>query len=712
MSANTQRGFFFANEAQWKTCQFIQVDTGAMRGTHTVRPFTPYARPGTLFESSGAHAPALTSIGDVLWHDDAGRVYRFSTCDVTPQVDCASSPIAQATRIVTSADALWVVDPPSGVQRYDIDSFTRVLTVEIAGATIVDIAGDDRGGVMVLLHHDSRWECVHINAAGHIGQSVCFDNIIRATAFVYLRQQKRFVVLAGRSQHLYWFSEEDGVPLFNLTVAALRPCFVATALGSDSGSRVFLAGADGDQFGGARCVLILDADGNPLGDIQINPQYGNVTGVTASQNRLLVTTAAGLIEFEPASTVPDDVVGVDCIVITPVLQAPDRPDHRRWLRIEAEADLPEGTSLEISFASTDRADIRDRVNAILANEKVPESRRVLQFRSEPAIWHRQTEFHGSATTSTTRSPYSAKLFDVRDPYIWVCATLHAAPGARIPSLSKLAVLYPGRTLMEHLPAIYKAEEERPDSFLRNLVGVLETTTQTLDSRIGSMGSQIHPSTAPDLWLNFTARWLGLPWDDGMSVGQKRRVMLRAATLAKGRGTREGLEALLDALLPERPPRYRVTDTTADFGFAIVGGRACAGSTLPAMLGGSTRWNAELNSRAVLGYMRLPCPGQLEDGAWQLAGTVRVEIAASSAERRQWEPWLRTVIADMVPLTARLDLRWVSPRALRSGRLDGTMTLETASRGQLGTDAIVGEVRLPQRGVRLSSSGSGLSTRLR
>ena len=63
------------------------------------------------------------------------------------------------------------------------------------------------------------------------------------------------------------------------------------------------------------------------------------------------------------------------------------------------------------------------------------------------------------------------------------AALIASPGAGIPVLSELAVLYPGETLMENLPSIYQRVERQPDSFLRALVGVLESTTQTLDARI-------------------------------------------------------------------------------------------------------------------------------------------------------------------------------------------------------------------------------------
>ena len=267
--------------------------------------------------------------------------------------------------------------------------------------------------------------------------------------------------------------------------------------------------------------------------------------------------------------------------------------------------------------------------------------------------------------------------------------------------------------MENLPAIYqKEEEERPSGFLRSLVGALETTTQGLDARIGSMGRQVHPLTAPEPWLDFLSRWLGVPWDDALSPDQKRSIMMRAADLARNRGTRAGLEALLECLLPSQPWRFRVTDATADFGFAVVGGGSCAGSALPAMLGGRTRWSPGLDASAVLGYMRLPCTGQLEDGVWQLAGKIRVDVAATAAERTAWEPWLLSLITEMVPAAVTVELRWVALQALRTNRLDGTITLEPAPPPHLGTDAITGQVRLPDSGTRLSVAGPIIGSRLR
>ena len=374
--------------------------------------------------------------------------------------------------------------------------------------------------------------------------------------------------------------------------------------------------------------------------------------------------------------------------------------------------FPEGSTLEISWAATDDAPLPSE--AILKGRSISASQAATRVLNEPYSRRDRTVFQGAsdAKGENEKQTFSVGLFDVTERYIRVCLTLTAGAGARLPVLSELNVLYPGRTLMENLPAIYQREESQPNSFLRKLVGVLETTTQDIDARIASMAGQISPATADEPWLDFIARWLGVPWDDGLTPEQKRALVLRAPDLTKARGTRAGLEALLEALIPGEPVRFRVTDATADNGFAVVGGASCEGSKLPAMLGGYTRWRPELGLGSVLGYMRLPCPDQLDDGAWQLAGNVEVEVAATVEERAAWKPWIRTLIQQMIPLTARLKFRWVTVQSLHSDRLDGTIKLEDPPEPHLGTDAITGLARLPERPLRLSACGETIGTRLR
>ena len=715
MTAGKLKSYRFATEVQWSKCIFVQTDREAFRKGEGIRPSAAFARPATVYESRGAYAPVVTSTREILWRDDRCSLHRLALCDNDqPETTIAPHAIACADRLVSTRSGLWVKGGrPGSLERYEDETLTRLLIARTPEANVIDIASGGHGSVWALIERDGAFFAVQVDRNGQSDNPITFKGVSEAEAFVFLKRESRFVVLTG-GEHpkLHWFEMEGGAASFKLAVEALRTCFKANVLGSDSRDRVFLAGADDHGLGSA-FVLMFDADGNSIGDVAIDPQDAPVTGITASRNHLLVTCRRGLLRFTTTDVVPEGTEHLQCMLVTPSLFSPDREDRRRWLRVEATGRFPEGSTLEISWAATDKAPAP--ASAISRDDSVSASQAARKVLTEDYSRRGRTVFQGAADTERKdeKQTLSVGLFDVAERHLRVCITLTAGAGGRLPVLSELNVLYPGRTLMENLPAIYQREESQPNSFLRRLVGVLETTTQGIDARIASMGSQIHPAIAQEPWLDFIARWLGVPWDDGLTLEQKRAIVMRAPDLTKMRGSRAGLETLLEALIPGEPPRFRVTDATADNGFAVVGGgTSCEGSKLPAMLGGYTRWRPELGLGAVLGYMRLPCADQLDDGAWQLAGTVEVEVAATAEQRAAWKPWLRALIEQMIPLTARLKFRWVTAQSLRGDRLDGTITLEDPPAPHLGTDAITGLARFPEQPTRLSTCGEAIGTRLR
>jgi phage tail-like protein len=709
MSTDPQRGYRFANAAQWGACLFAGADPASLSAHDTVRPFLPFATAARRIASQGAQAPAVATTGEVSWHDDAtDRLYRLGPGDDTADRLRAPAAIAGATRLLATHRGLWAFGA-GRVQRFETDTLARLASIDLDDWHAADIAAACEG-IYVLAEREGHWHALHIDCAGRIGRDIEFADVPHATAFVFLRSRKRFVLLTdGGDAQLRWYGETGGAALVRKSVAAMHHCVSATALGSDGRDRAFVAGIDAAHQGGDANVFGFDGDGNALGVVRVDPRDAPATGVAASRDALYVTGPRGLLVFAAQSSVPDDAGDVQSLLLTPALHSPDREDGRRWLRIEATANLPRGTTLELSYASTGDPAIHDRLAKVAADTGLTTAQRIQRLRGERGIWHAPLVFHGESDDDASR--FAAPLSDLRDPFLWVCVRVIAAPGARgLPGLSALSVLYPGNTLMEYLPSIYQREEAVSGSFLRALVGVFETTTQDLDARIAALGSHVHPKTAPSEWLDAIARWLGLPWDDTLAVAQKRCIVSNADALAKARGTRAGLETFLACLMPGTPRRFRVVDGIADFGFATVGGSGCPGSTLPAMLGGRPRWHTELDAGARLGRMRLPCDGDGGD-PWQLAPAVRLDIAATAEERRAWAPWLSTAIDALVPVTTRARVRWVDAHGLQGQRLDAALVLAGTPTPHLGDDAIIGVARLPAGGTRLGATGADIGTRL-
>lgn len=708
MNQRLPLAYRFANEAQWSECLFAGVDRDSREARNVFRPVAPYADSPTRYPTRGGAASAISRVGEILWRDDEGGLHRLDECG--HRVVPAPSAIAGANHLVAASNALWVIGHAGrSLESFDPDVLTRQLVVDIPDAAIVDIAGGGDDGLFVLLERSGVWQIALYDCAGQLLSSVRLDGASSPSALAYLQRSNRLVVLADGSSKLYWFEREGGRSRFAIPVSAIRPCFTVTTLGGDGCGRLVLAGTEGAPFGGRNLVLTLDADGNLLSEFVLDEA---ATSVAADRTHLAITTAHGLQLFDAGQTVSSEAFEVRAELMTPMLRSSATDAERLWLRAEATVRLPAGSTIEISHASSDDAHASAEAQRLFADTTITAGKRIGRLRDLLGEWQ-TIAFHGSAGVQVDEPiSVAAPIFDVRGRYLWISIALIASPGARIPAVSELAVLYPGNSLMEKLPAIYRRAEAEPGSFLRSLVGVLETTTQTLDAQIARLGRHVNPQSASGEWLDFTARWLGLPWDDALSLDQKRSIALRAADIARGRGTRAGLEALLECLMPGLPRRFSVVDTTADFERATVGGDLCSGSRLPALLGGLPSTATELGNKAILGKARLPFP----DGTpviSRFVGHVRIDVSANAGERAKWEPWLRGLVDDMMPVTVRAQLRWLDPIAFRKGmQLDDALILEEAPVPHLGTDAVTGIARLPgRRGISLSGSGVDSNSQL-
>ena len=233
MTVPAQRSYRFSTPAQWSACLFERIDHESSGTQETLRPIAPFEQTARLFATQGAHAPAVTRAGEILWHDDAGLLHRLAACNDEPDACPAPYAIARAPRLVAASSGLWVVgELQTSLQRFEEDTLTRLSSVDIADARVIDVASDGHDMLFALAEHAG--EAVRVNCSGRIVATVTFEGISHAKAFVFLRRPKRFVVLTGDPHpRLYWFSEEGGAAPVSVSVGAMHPCFTASALGSD-----------------------------------------------------------------------------------------------------------------------------------------------------------------------------------------------------------------------------------------------------------------------------------------------------------------------------------------------------------------------------------------------------------------------------------------------------------------------------------------------
>lgn len=667
--------YHFETPAQWRSCEVSGAD--AVSGALT--PMARFAsKPVATLPSSGAQAPAIAAGDDALWRDDAGRLHRAMLDDGVQAQFLAPIELALTPRVVWTPLGWWTIDPDhASVALFEVDALARALRTDRLGDRVLDIAPDCHGAVLVLCERGGQIGLVRIACDGAIG---AFRELTHAgSPLAFASLPHRVLVLADGGAVVHLFERDASRPNASVSLGSLRPCFRATSIASDGRGRWLLAGRDGADFGGQPAVLMLDPDG-ALRDVLVLARPA--TGIAATSSTLLIAHAGG-IDVHRLAGAGDTPSTATMRVITPLLHAPDSTDTRRWSRAQASVILPPGTSAELRIAEI----------------------------GDPAVqadlqWSAPIVLQGADAARPVL--LAAPMHDVTSADVRIRVDLRTAPNTPLPKLATLDVLYATPGMAERMPMIYRRQMDQPGDFLRALVGVLDTTTQETDARIGMLGALIDPETAPPEWLDQVARWLGLPWDDALDPTRKRCLVRHASDLSSQRGSRAGLDTLLRCLLPgdaNDAPRFRIVDVDVDIGVVTLRGERCAGTRLPALLAGLPRSAAVLSRRAKLGAMRLSCKaGGGGDGLSPWRGVLRIEIVADALERARMQPWLPALIAAMVPVTARVRLHWRLPDHATTQNVltDAGFVLAGDSRTQLGVDAVTGRARLP--GFRSSTLG--------
>ncbi|WP_166300694.1 phage tail protein [Bradyrhizobium sp. 2S1] len=379
--------------------------------------------------------------------------------------------------------------------------------------------------------------------------------------------------------------------------------------------------------------------------------------------------------------------------------------HGNWLYAEVNARLPEGATLTIRWAALKDQALIDTIKAIKANTALTAAQRIAEI-GHLLKWHEVT-YHGlplAAAAAIKADPVPVECFSVslheaeHGSTIYVELRLEVQGSAGPAGIVALSVTHDANGLMAHLPAVYRGAGDA-DGTLRRVVSVLEATTQSIDERIADLARRLDPERADASRLPALAAMLGLPFDAALPPGMQQAVVKAAPEIFEHRGTRHGLEVLLNALFPKRP--IRIVDRAARLLPVTLGG-----SPLPALLMGQAIRVPKLNARLVLGKTAL-CAASLgdDDGLIVPTAEVIVTIPATFYERRKLGAALRQMLEAMLPAGMRLKLRWSSWPAGIQPASDVLSVVDSPLDLRIGSGQPLGNARIGgRRDPRIAPDG--------
>ncbi|MCA3456686.1 MAG: hypothetical protein ING01_05495 [Rhodobacter sp.] len=627
---------------------------------------------------------------------------------------------AVSSRLVADEASIWAFSSGQ-VERFDRDTLALDQMIGVprllgedgwSQARILDITTAPCSGIWVLVASDESRLLVQLDRAGCVRRRIRLGcRLDRVTEVAGLDGGQMVALLSVTEQRVYYFDPASGTLKHEAFAAQFGARGRWQRMASDADARIAVltlpdaSCADpytaGQSVSGpgptgpslVEAILFLDTRGEALQPAvqPVLPGPGplpTVTDIALARDRVVLVTTAGALSFGPSGT---EAGGAGSLpggrhqgsFLTPVLTSLSNDRGEGWLRAECRVALPEGATLSCTAAGTSDIRLAERVRALAADPSMTSATRMAM------VWHLLTDegrllppmtFTGPLDAGT---PVEVPLYRLTERMIWLRLDVESPQAGSTPKLMEMRVLYPDTSLMAMLPAVFQGTVNDRQSALRDLVGVIETTSQAIDARIAGIGDLVQPLTAPPDWLDRIAEWTDIPWHDALPTEFKRRLVRQAGQLIRQRGTRDGLKRLLSALLPDEA-QFEIVDTAADYRPMILGGGARAGMPIPFLLAGEPAGTPRLGAGAVLGRTRLMC-GDLPDPLAALASTVRITIRAAAAVRQVLEPVLPTIVGQVMPAGVRLQIIWRRPGSQEFLSGDGDL-LDDNGPGALGRTA--------------------------
>lgn len=480
------------------------------------------------------------------------------------RLECFSLPFKKPTSITFAPGTFYVADTKGEQRIYALAAVNWQIRWTIPPTPVstdyklkldvpfepIDLAVDADGNLYAL--DRANLVVVKFDPAGRLTAIIGRDELRDGQPVsIAIARNKSLYVLDALNKKVLSYKTHDGT-LENaefitfqrwIDETKLPAGFDASVLATDSRGNLYVgdrhllgANQEDDRF-----ISIFDGDGNYAGEV--GGFRGSVEQlVVDAENRIYIFSrepAAGdsperrkLFVLKPLQKYLK-LAGTSLVAGTYFSHSFDSAAPRTtWHKFVLDADLTENTQLRVSYLI---AEEKAATDALLLDDTKPLSAKNNLGWSAPVV-----------------NAKDALIKEGEGRYLWLKIEFIGSEFAT-PLLRSVRVQFPRVSYLRYLPAVYQ-ENERSRDFLERFLSVFETFFGALERQIDHIARLFDPQTArgADQFLHWIGSWLAIAVDKNWTDERLRRLVMRAPQLYKKRGTRAGIEEIIEIYTGERP----------------------------------------------------------------------------------------------------------------------------------------------------------------
>jgi phage tail-like protein len=423
--------------------------------------------------------------------------------------------------IASDSESLYIVTtrlPPDETTAVDSLGYRQLAIARLTlSGTLVDVYSEDRFTAK-LPEERELW---------------------RGTQFVSVSPQGDLYVLETLTCALYIVSHSDRA----LNRFLMPPLYFA-GLGVDSRRQIYIGDARviGEEGEDDRFIVHFGENGE-LQD-RLAGFRGRVSGILIDgRDRMYIWNGEArtvtVLELQPQTLGWEGSSAPEGIWMSKAFDSTEA--ETVWHKFTLDADIPDGTQIRISYYGSDSEVLPIEGTIWRVDEWITDEGRSIRDKlagMEP-YWSKPVV-----------NPRDALFFGAQGRYLWLKVEWIGSE-KHTPELRRLRVHFPRETLLSYLPAVYQEEESSRD-FLSRYLSLFGTLFESVEEQIDSVAKQFDRERVKDKQLRWLGTWLGLDSGDHWRDESVRRLIRAAPELYRYRGTRRGIEKVVETFTGSPP----------------------------------------------------------------------------------------------------------------------------------------------------------------